>query len=99
MREWALAARMCLVLFTLFMAISVPHFALLMGLVGNITGTMLSFVWPSLFHLKMKAPKLNDKQKWVNRSIVLIGVVFGSVGVYYSSMQLRKAINAVDEYE
>uniref|UniRef100_A0A915L617 Vesicular inhibitory amino acid transporter n=1 Tax=Romanomermis culicivorax TaxID=13658 RepID=A0A915L617_ROMCU len=99
MREWALAARMCLVLFTLFMAISVPHFALLMGLVGNITGTMLSFVWPSLFHLKMKGSKLNDKQKWVNRSIVLIGVVFGSVGVYYSSMQLRKAIYAVDEYE
>jgi vesicular inhibitory amino acid transporter len=99
MREWALSLRICLVLFTLFMALSTPYFVLLMGLVGNITGTLLSFVWPSLFHLKIKGHTLTDRQKWPNYAIIAAGLCFGAVGIVYSSLLLSDAINEVKEYE
>lgn len=97
-REWALALRICLVLFTLFMAISIPHFALLMGLVGNITGTMLSFIWPCVFHLQLKRHLLTTAKRVCNMTIIGLGAFFGLIGIYYSSMQLSRAVNAIDEY-
>uniref|UniRef100_A0A1I8F5H7 Aa_trans domain-containing protein n=1 Tax=Macrostomum lignano TaxID=282301 RepID=A0A1I8F5H7_9PLAT len=51
---WALLPRAALVLFTYVIAITVPHFALLCGLIGSFTGTMLSFVWPAYFHFSLK---------------------------------------------
>lgn len=99
MREWALALRVCLVLFTLFMALSTPYFVLLMGLVGNITGTLLSFVWPTLFHLKLKGHTLTDRQRMINYGIIGSGLCFGTVGFIYSGLLLSDAINEVKEYE
>nr|KAG5703250.1 hypothetical protein BaRGS_034161 [Batillaria attramentaria] len=57
LKVWGLALRLGLVLFTTVLAIIIPHFALLMGLIGSFTGTMLSFVWPCYFHLKIKWTK------------------------------------------
>ena len=99
MREWALSLRICLVLFTLFIALSTPYFLYLMGLVGNITGTLLSFVWPSLFHLKLKGHKMTPRERGRNYAIVVIGVCFGLIGIYYSTQELFNAINEVQEYE
>ncbi len=98
MREWALGLRICLVLFTLFMALSVPHFALLMGLVGNITGTMLSFIWPCLFHLQLKGAYISGRTRAGSIAIISTGVLFGIIGIYYSTIQLSRALNYVDVY-
>ena len=38
LRVWGLAARIALVLSTMLMAVSIPYFALLMGLIGSFTG-------------------------------------------------------------
>ena len=99
LREWALAIRLCLIAFTLIIALIVPHFALLMGLIGNITGAMLSFVWPSYFHLRLCGHQLNMLGTSRNYAIICIGLLFGSIGVWYSSKQLRNAMNTVDEYD
>ncbi|VDP50584.1 unnamed protein product [Soboliphyme baturini] len=98
LREWALAMRICIVLFILFMAISIPHFALLMGLVGNITGTMLSFIWPSIFHLQMKRHLLPKYKLWLDVSVICIGAIFCLSGLFYSSMGLHRAIHYPNEY-
>ncbi|KRZ72449.1 Vesicular GABA transporter [Trichinella papuae] len=98
MKDWALALRICLVLFTLFMAITTPHFALLMGLVGNITGTLLSFVWPCVFHLKLKRQKLSKYAVYCDWAILTFGILFGLIGIYFSSTELYRAIQVVDEY-
>lgn len=43
LREWAVTLRIILVLFTLFVALSVPYLIELMGLIGNITGTSFPY--------------------------------------------------------
>lgn len=99
LREWGIALRICLVLFILFMAISIPHFAYLMGLIGSFTGCMLSFIWPCVFHLKLKGPQLDQRTKIKDYTIIGLGLSFGIVGIIYSSAALARAMNALDEYD
>ncbi|TKR77793.1 hypothetical protein L596_018705 [Steinernema carpocapsae] len=92
LREWALCLRIILILFTLMMALSVPYLIELMGLVGNITGTMLSFIWPALFHLKLKGARLTDFEKKFDLAVIGLGVTVCVVGIYYSAIELATAI-------
>ncbi|XP_076329687.1 vesicular inhibitory amino acid transporter-like [Tachypleus tridentatus] len=91
LRVWAVALRVLLVIFTMLMAISIPHFAILMGLIGSFTGTMLSFVWPCYFHMKLKWNEL----PWYTISwevfIISIGSFCGVIGIYYSFSALVQA--------
>lgn len=91
LRVWAVAVRLLLVIFTCLMAISIPHFAIMMGLIGSFTGTMLSFVWPCYFHMKLKW----DKMEWYTVSlevfIICLGSFCGAIGIYYSFYALIQA--------
>lgn len=64
-RVWAVGCRVGLVFVTLCFAVSIPHFAVLMGLIGSFTGTMLSFIWPCYFHLKLKWNELDQPTRCV----------------------------------
>ncbi|RCN46470.1 transmembrane amino acid transporter protein [Ancylostoma caninum] len=96
LREWALFLRILLLLFTLFIALSVPYLIELMGLIGNITGTMLSFIWPALFHLRIKGDKLVDRDRRFDQMIIGLGCSICVSGVYFSFMELLRAIRADD---
>lgn len=89
---WAVCLRIGLILFTLFLAIFIPHFALLMGLIGSITGTMLSLIWPCYFHLHLKRKRLTWCQIAVDCLIIALGVLISVTGIYYSSIALYKAL-------
>ena len=45
----ALAARLCIVSFTLFVGVLIPHFGLYMALVGSFTGMCLAFIFPARY--------------------------------------------------
>uniref|UniRef100_A0A1I7X805 Aa_trans domain-containing protein n=1 Tax=Heterorhabditis bacteriophora TaxID=37862 RepID=A0A1I7X805_HETBA len=92
LREWALFLRIVLLLFTLFIALSVPYLIELMGLIGNITGTMLSFIWPALFHLHIKGKKMVDRDKKFDQFIIGMGCTICISGVYFSLMELIRAV-------
>ena len=49
-----LLVRFIYVLLTLVLAVCVPHFDLLMGLTGSLTGALLSFIFPCIFHIYIK---------------------------------------------
>ena len=89
---WAICLRVALILLTLFLAIFIPHFAILMGLIGSITGTLLSLIWPCYFHLKLKSKTLTLYQKLVNIFIILFGILISIIGFYYSGVALLKAL-------
>ncbi|KAK5982779.1 Vesicular inhibitory amino acid transporter [Trichostrongylus colubriformis] len=97
LREWALFLRILLLLFTLFIALSVPYLIELMGLIGNITGTMLSFIWPALFHLHIRGDKMVNRDRRFDQMIIGLGCSICISGVYFSFMELLRAIRANDQ--
>ncbi|KAI1731784.1 transmembrane amino acid transporter protein [Ditylenchus destructor] len=99
LREWAVCLRIILLLWTLMMALSVPYLIEFMGLIGNITGTVLSFIWPAYFHLRLKGSKLSIQEQRFNKFVIGMGFVICLVGVYYSAMELRSAMTANQHYQ
>lgn len=91
LKVWGLGWRVGLVLLTVLMAIFIPHFSILMGFIGSFTGTMLSFIWPCYFHLKLKGPLLDQKTIAYDYFIIFLGILFGVVGIYDSGSALIKA--------
>ena len=68
-------------------AAAVPHFALLLSIVGAVAGTMLTFVFPACFYLKLAVtPSLLLKSAaW---SITVLGPIAGG----YSVVEAIKAL-------
>ncbi|CAG0906566.1 unnamed protein product, partial [Cyprideis torosa] len=93
-----MAIRLGLVFFTVMVAVVIPHFALLMGFIGSITGTMLSFIWPTYFHLKLKGDELDLATKAYDSLIIFLGFLFGTVGVYSSGRALKLAFELGLDY-
>ena len=90
LKVWGLAWRVGVIVFTILMAIFIPHFSTLMGFIGSFTGTMLSFIWPCYFHLKLKRNSMEDKDIYLDCFIIFLGVLFGVIGIYDSGKQLIK---------
>lgn len=91
LKSWGLTLRCSLVVFTLLMAIYVPHFALLMGLTGSLTGAGLCFLLPSLFHLKLLWRKLLWHQVFFDVAIFVIGGICSISGFIHSMEGLIEA--------
>ncbi|XP_029288572.1 LOW QUALITY PROTEIN: vesicular inhibitory amino acid transporter [Cottoperca gobio] len=90
-KSWGLSLRCILVVFTLLMAIYVPHFALLMGLTGSLTGAGLCFLLPSLFHLRLLWRKLLWHQVFFDVAIFVIGGICSISGFIHSMEGLIEA--------
>uniref|UniRef100_G1R3L9 Vesicular inhibitory amino acid transporter n=1 Tax=Nomascus leucogenys TaxID=61853 RepID=G1R3L9_NOMLE len=91
LKSWGLTLRCALVVFTLLMAIYVPHFALLMGLTGSLTGAGLCFLLPSLFHLRLLWRKLLWHQVFFDVAIFVIGGICSVSGFVHSLEGLIEA--------
>jgi solute carrier family 32 (vesicular inhibitory amino acid transporter) len=91
LQVWGLGFRVLVIVGTILMAISIPHFAILMGFIGSFTGTMLSFIWPCYFHIVLKGHELDDKTKYYDYFIIFLGVLFGVIGVWDSGSALIRA--------
>jgi hypothetical protein len=72
---------------TILFAIVVPHFTILIGLIGNFTGCFLSFIWPCIFHLKLRRHTLS----WMVMMYDIFIIFLGLLGMYYSRKALKKA--------
>uniref|UniRef100_A0A8B9Q7I2 Vesicular inhibitory amino acid transporter n=1 Tax=Apteryx owenii TaxID=8824 RepID=A0A8B9Q7I2_APTOW len=81
---FALGVRCSLLLLTLLMAMFAPHFALLMGLTGSVTGVAMTFLLPSLFHLKLKWKKLTFLEKCADISVFILGFPCSVAGIVCS---------------
>ncbi|XP_055342176.1 vesicular inhibitory amino acid transporter-like [Paramacrobiotus metropolitanus] len=95
-KKWGIGFKMGIVFTTLIMAIAIPHFTTLMGFIGNFTGTMLSFIWPCYFHMRLKWETLEWYIISLNAFIICLGLICGCVGMYYSAYELIRAFNGED---
>ena len=85
---WLLITRPLLLSLALLLAIMVPHFGLLMGVIGSFTGTCLCFIFPCYFHLKLRWETLSKWQVFVDVFIIVFGVAAGSLGLAFSTKAL-----------
>lgn len=91
LKTWGLGLRVALVVFTLLMAVFVPHFALLMGLTGSLTGAGLAFLLPSLFHLKLQWRNLMWHHVFFDVAIFFVGGICAISGFIHSIEGLIEA--------
>ncbi|XP_045460046.1 vesicular inhibitory amino acid transporter [Harmonia axyridis] len=91
LKVWGLAWRVGVITFTILMACFIPHFTILMGFIGSFTGTMLSFIWPCYFHLKLKRSMMDSRTMMFDYFIISLGVLFGVIGMYDSGKALVKS--------
>lgn len=91
LKVWGLGFKVGVILSTIMMAIFIPHFSILMGFIGSFTGTMLSFIWPCYFHIKLKGHLMDQKEIAYDYFIIGLGMLFCLVGVYDSGNALIKA--------
>ncbi|KAK7575696.1 hypothetical protein V9T40_011982 [Parthenolecanium corni] len=91
LKVWGLAFKVSVIFCTVLMAISIPHFAILMGFIGSFTGTMLSFIWPCYFHLRLKGNSLQWKTVIFDCFVIFLGSLFGIIGMYDSGSAMIEA--------
>lgn len=59
-----------MVLAVLFVAESIPHFGAILSLVGGSTTTLLAYVCPSIFYLKLCRKKRDESTPFANDELV-----------------------------
>ncbi|KAM4678839.1 vesicular inhibitory amino acid transporter-like [Amazona ochrocephala] len=91
----SLGVRGSFLLLTLLMAMFIPHFAMLMGLTGSVTGAAMTFLLPSLFHLKLKWKKLSFLEKCADISIFTSSFLCSLAGIVCSTKRLLQVFGGV----
>lgn len=85
---WSATTRFLVVFITLFLAVMVPHFALLIAFVGSLALPFLEYIVPCLVHLKLKWYELKPVQVAVDVTIAVMGVLATVFGAYCSGKAL-----------
>ena len=88
---WLLITRPLLITLALFIAIMVPFFGLLMGVIGSFTGSCLCFLLPCIMHLKLRWSSLKRWEFLVDVTIIIFGIVAGITGMIFSMKSLIMA--------
>jgi len=92
----------------LFIAETVPSFGAILDLVGASTVTLLTFVFPPFFYMKL-ADASKDKKEWVERNIplwervycwalILIGIIGGCCATYTAGYNIFNSSLSVPCY-
>ena len=84
--------RVILVYSTLGIALALPRFGLLMSVIGSLLGVCITFIFPCVFHLKLKWKNLSWYHIASEVFIILFGVVFGVLGVAFSCIALNNTL-------
>ena len=85
---WSATTRFLFVFTTLFLAVVVPHFALLTAFVGSLALPFLEYMVPCLVQLKLKWGELKLLQVAADGTIVIMGVLVTVFGAYCSGKAL-----------
>ena len=85
---WSATTRFLVVFTTLFIAVVVPHFALLTAFVGSLALPFLEYIVPCLVHLKLRWRELKPLQVVADGTIVIMGMLATVFGAYCSGKAL-----------
>eukprot|EP00168_Porphyra_purpurea_P021144 TRINITY_DN9263_c0_g1_i1.p2 TRINITY_DN9263_c0_g1~~TRINITY_DN9263_c0_g1_i1.p2 ORF type:complete len:110 (+),score=39.97 TRINITY_DN9263_c0_g1_i1:72-401(+) len=83
--------RTTIVVFTVVVAVSIPYFSLFIGLIGAVGCSLMSFILPCIFHIKM-FPEASKARKGTNWTFLVFGVIASVVSAGVTTVQLVQAI-------
>jgi vesicular inhibitory amino acid transporter len=90
LHPWAIGARLGLVGATLVLALFIPFYTLLLGIIGSFTGFMLVAIFPCSFHLQLKWNELEQREKALDIFIIVISIICIFFGVFSSAYELNE---------
>ncbi|CAL8084736.1 unnamed protein product [Calicophoron daubneyi] len=85
---WFVSTRLVLITLGLGCAALVPQFALVMGLIGAVTGSLLCFIFPASFHLYLFWSHLNLFSKVLRILVSVFGFLVMIFGVVFSIISM-----------
>lgn len=89
---WILLTRPILVGVGLAIALVIPYFGLLVGVLGSFLATFLVFVFPCWFYLRIKGRSLKLWKRVMVVIVMVTGVCIGVAGMYASAKGMVTAI-------
>ena len=91
---WVLLTRPGLVGVGLVIAVFLPYFGMLVGVIGSLLAIFLVFIFPCWFHLSLKSKSLPFWKKSLEVLVMVTGTVVGAAGLYASVKGLVTSIEA-----
>lgn len=87
---WIILSRLVCMAFVLLIALLVPHFGLVVSLIGSVRGTAITLVLPPLFYIMLKTHKLKTYKLILSWFVMIFGSCAGLLG-FYSSIKILVA--------
>ncbi|XP_031567684.1 vesicular inhibitory amino acid transporter-like [Actinia tenebrosa] len=86
-RRWYIISRISLIVSSLFFALLIPRYAVLIAISGNLK-SILGLILPCLFHLKLRAGELSIVTIIVDFFILALGIAIVVIGTVASVFQM-----------
>ena len=83
--------RTAYVALTGYLAISIPKIGIFMNFIGSLTCTSITFVFPVLIYEKAFEGEINLRDKIINKVIIIVGLIGGSIASVLSLIALIQA--------
>lgn len=90
---WISLTRPFFVAAALGIGLVLPYFELIVGILGSFLGSLVVFVLPCVFHLKLKWGTLSPMGRARDIILLVIGSAAGCIGLYASLKGLAKAVS------
>ena len=91
---WVLMTRPGLIGIGLAVAVSLPYFGLLVGVIGSLLAIFLVFIFPCWFHLSLKRKSMPFWKTILEVLVMITGTAVGFAGLYASIKGLVTSIQA-----
>ena len=83
--------RICIVLMTATIAYTIPNFGKFLELVGASICTLLGFILPCIFHIKVFGrTELKTWEYLLDMALIILGSFFGLIGTYDAILKLME---------
>jgi len=76
------------VIITILLAIGIPHFGLFMSLIGAFGSSLLAFILPTIFHIKLFWGKHHPLRLTINIIIIIFGVIASGISTTVTVIQI-----------
>lgn len=86
-RRWYIISRLLLIVSSLFFALLIPRYAVLLAISGSLK-SILGFILPCLFHLKLRAGELSTVNIVLDFLILALGIAIVVIGTAASVFQM-----------